>query len=161
MRAILFALLLGLAACATVAAPGIHPNVYVMRHLHTPAGTSDPDLTVEGQRYAQAVSDWFRQDPPDVIYVSDTKRTRQTVAPLALRLGLTPKVYDPRDTPALLAAVSKEKGTVLIVGHSNTVPDIVAGLGGERPGPLQHPDFGDIWRVAGPGHRTTHSRLSA
>ena len=160
MKPFLFALLLGLAACTTLGPSPVQPNIYVMRHLHTPAGATDPDLTEEGLRHAIALSDWFRKDPPDVIYVSDTKRTRQTVAPLAARLKLIPKIYDPRDTPALLAAVSKEKGTVLIVGHSNTVPDIVQGLGGERPGPLQHPDFGDIWRVSGPSHATTHAKLT-
>jgi hypothetical protein len=28
------------------------------------------------------------------------------------------------------------------------VPDIVAMLGGERPAPLTHPDFGDVWTIA-------------
>ena len=39
-----------------------------------------------------------------------------------------------------------EDGPVLIVGHSNTVPGIVAALGGARPAPVSHPDFGDLWR---------------
>ena len=53
----------------------------------------------------------------------------------------------------------KERGTVLIVGHSNTVPDIVAGLGGTRPDPLVHEDFGDIWHIAGPERVTTRDKL--
>ena len=153
-------LLVALTACVTPVASRPQPNFYVMRHLHTPAGATDPDLTTEGQRYAAAVSAWFRRDPPDVIYVSSTKRAQQTAAVLAQRLRLTPKIYDPRDTPALLAAVIKEPGTVLIVGHSNTVPDIVAGLGGTRPGPLVHEDFGDIWHIAGPDRTTSRDKLS-
>jgi hypothetical protein len=43
---------------------------------------------------------------------------------------------------------------VVIVGHSNTVPDIVQQLGGPRPAPLTHPDFGDVWRI-GPDGATT------
>ena len=39
------------------------------------------------------------------------------------------------------------KGPVLVVGHSNTVPDIVAGIGGERPGEIAHADFGELWMV--------------
>ena len=153
--------LFALASCATTAPPPpAQPNIYVMRHLHTPKGATDPDLTAEGFRYAAAVSLWFRRDPPNVIYVSSTKRAQQTAAPLAQRLQLTPKIYDPRDTPGLLASVIKEPGTVLVVGHSNTVPDIVAGLGGTRPGPLVHEDFGDIWHVAGPDRTTTSDRLS-
>jgi broad specificity phosphatase PhoE len=88
---------------------------------------------------------------PVAIYVSDYKRTRQTAAPTAARLGLNLTVYDPRDTPGLIARVRREAGPVLIVGHSNTVPDIVAALGGLRPAPLTHPDFGDLWLVEAGG----------
>ena len=160
LRTIMLALTLALVSCATPRVPPAGPNFYVMRHLHTPAGATDPDLTAEGQHYAAAVSEWFRRDPPDVIYVSSTKRAQQTAAPLAARLQLTPKIYDPRDTPGLIAAVAAERGTVLIVGHSNTVPDIVEKLGGERPADLTHEDFGDVWHIAGPEKTTTRVRLS-
>ena len=135
-------------------------NVYVMRHLNTPAGQADPDLLPEGQRAAEALASWFGDERPVAIYVTDYKRTRQTVAPLAARLGLTPIVYNPADTPGLIARARAEHGAVLIVGHSNTVPDIVAALGGERPAALVHEDFGDIWRVA-PGGATTRARIEA
>ena len=48
-------------------------------------------------------------DRPRAIYVSDFRRTRQTAAPLAARLGLTPIVYDPADTPGLIARVRAER----------------------------------------------------
>ena len=70
LRTIMLALTLALVSCATPRVPPAGPNFYVMRHLHTPAGATDPDLTAEGQHYAAAVSEWFRRDPPDVIYVS-------------------------------------------------------------------------------------------
>ena len=110
-------------------------------------------------KYALAVSHSFERDPPDVIYVSSTKRAQQTAAPLASRLKLAPKIYDPRDTPGLIAAVSAETGTVLIVGHSNTVPDIIERLGGTRPPDLTHEDFGDIWHVFGPERTTKQARI--
>ena len=159
LRTIVAGLLLLLTACVTPSVIRPQPNIYVMRHLHTPAGATDPDLTAEGQRYAAAVSEWFRRDPPHIIYVSSPKRSQQTAAPLAARLKLAPKIYDPKDTAALVAAVKAERGTILIVGHSNTVPDIVEQLGGTRPGPLVHEDFGDIWHIAGPDHVTTRERL--
>jgi len=151
--------LLAVAAMA-MAAPAwaTQPVVYVMRHLNTPAGERDPDLLPEGQRVALRLARYFRSDRPVAIYVSDFRRTRQTAAPLAARLGLTPIVYDPADTPGLIARVRAEHGPVLIVGHSNTVPDIVAGLGGARPAALVHEDFGDIWRVS-PDGVTLHSRI--
>jgi len=161
IRGVLLGALALLAACATTSAPPpAGPNVYVVRHLHTPAGERDPDLLPEGRRVALLLANWFGDDRPAAIYVSDYKRTRQTAAPLAARLGLTPIVYDPGDTPGLIARVRAGPRPALIVGHSNTVPDIVAALGGERPGPLVHEDFGDIWRV-GPDGATQRLRIEA
>lgn len=153
---LVFALVL-LAGCATASAP-VAPPTWVMRHLNTPAGERDPDLTPDGQRAAAILAGWFRSDPPRAIYVSDYRRTRQTAAPLAARLGLTPIVYDPADTPGLIARVRAGPQPALVVGHSNTVPEIVAALGGTRPAPLVHEDFGDIWRV-GPDGTTARLRI--
>lgn len=146
-------------ACAIAQPPSGQTAIYVVRHLNTPAGERDPDLLPEGRRTAEALAAWFpRGELPRAIYVSDFKRTRQTAAPLAARLHLTPIVYDPADTPTLVARIRAEPGVVLIVGHSNTVPDIVEQLGGTRPGPMVHEDFGDIWRVGRDG-ATTRSRI--
>ena len=158
IRLPLLAALAALAACATTAAPPPAPAVFVMRHLNTPAGERDPDLLPEGRRIAELVPTWFGPVRPRAIYVSDFRRTRQTAAPLAARLGLEPIVYDPADTPRLIARVRAGPLPALIVGHSNTVPDIVAALGGTRPAPLVHENFGDIWRVEADG-TTTRSRI--
>jgi len=151
LRTLLIGALAMLAACATSPAAPPAPNIYVVRHLNTPAGERDPDLLPEGRRAAQALAAWFGRERIRTIYVSDFRRTRQTAAPLAARLGLTPIVYDPADTPDLIARVRAGPLPALIVGHSNTVPEIIAGLGGERPAALVHEDFGDIWRVAPDG----------
>ena len=140
-----------LAACATAPAETAPSAYYVMRHLDTPEGERDPDLTAQGQRRAALLADWFRTDRPAAIYVSDFRRTRQTAAPIAARLGLTAIVYDVRDTPGLIARVRAGPLPALVVGHSNTVPEIVEALGGTRPAPLVHADFGDIWTIGRDG----------
>ena len=161
MRLLLMSLLLALTGCMTASAPAApEPVYYVVRHLHTPEGRRDPDLLPEGQAAAQRLAAMLASEPPAIIYVSDYKRTRQTAAPIAARLGLTPVVYDPADTPALAARVRQGPWPVLIVGHSNTVPDIVAALGGTRPAPLTHPDFGDVWRIT-PDGTTVRTRIPA
>ena len=151
-------LLLALAACAT--APADAPSsVYVMRHLEKAEG-QDPGLSEEGRANAQRLVTLLERDRPSAIYVSATRRARETAAPLAARLGLTSKTYDPRDTPGLVARVAAEPGTVLVVGHSNTVPDIVEQLGGVRPAPLAESDYGDVWRISRAGGATERKSLS-
>ncbi|UUR07549.1 SixA phosphatase family protein [Sphingomonas glaciei] len=157
-RALLALLLLALAGCATVA-PRPVPNIYVMRHLNTLEGVPNAQLTAEGLRNADKVADWLAKDPPTVVLVSDTDRARATAAPTIARFKPAVLTYDPKDTPALVAQVLASTGTVLVVGHSNTVPDIVAGLGGTRPAPLVHADFGDIWHISGPERTTVRSKL--
>jgi len=161
------ATLLILASCAEAVppitdAPQLRPIFYVMRHLHT-AGGVDPDLTEEGRRHAEALPEWLARrlagGQLSAIYISATKRAQQTAAPLAARLGITPTIYDASNTPALIAAIRAESGAVLIVGHSNTVPDIIELLGGRRPGEIGHDDFGEIWHLAGPDPIVVKSQL--
>jgi len=148
-----------LAACATTTPSVPAPAFYVMRHLNTPAGERDPELLPEGQRLAAALPARLAAHPPRTIFVSSFRRTQQTAAAVAARWGLVPIVYDPADTPGLVARVRAAPGPVLIVGHSNTVPDIVEQLGGTRPAPLAHPDFGDLWIVT-PGGATQRVRVA-
>lgn len=158
VRALFALLLLALAGCATVPAKPV-PNIYVMRHLHTPEGVPNAQLTTVGRAAAERLAEWLKKDPPAVVLVSDTDRARATAAPTIARYKPAVLTYDPRDTPALVAQVLAANGTVLVVGHSNTVPEIVAGLGGTRPAPLVHKDFGDIWHISGPERTTDHQSL--
>lgn len=155
IRLLLLALAPALAGCVTVDDnAGGEPLYYVMRHLNTPEGQRDPDLLPEGAAAAQRVLELMTRQRPAAIYVSTFKRTEQTAAAVAARWGLTPIVYNPADTPGLVARVRAGPWPVLIVGHSNTVPDIVEQLGGTRPAPLSHPDFGDLWRIEADGTTT-------
>jgi broad specificity phosphatase PhoE len=150
-------ILLGAGACATAAAPS-PPHIYVMRHLQKGAG-EDPALSPEGAANAQRLVQFFRSDPPRAIYVSTTRRARETAEPLAESLKLGLKSYDPRDSAGLAAAAAGEKGPVLIVGHSNTVPDIIAKLGGAAPPPLSDTDYGDVWKIGGRDRSVTKMRI--
>jgi broad specificity phosphatase PhoE len=147
-----------LGACATTP-PTPGPAFYVMRHLNTPAGERDPDLLPEGQELAAFLPERLTAYPPRTIFVSDFRRTRQTAAAVAARFGLIPIIYNPADTPALVAQARVAPRPVLIVGHSNTVPDIVEQLGGARPAPLAHPDFGDLWVISSNG-TTVRARVN-
>jgi broad specificity phosphatase PhoE len=156
MTRLLFLLLaLGIGGAAPPAG-----DFYVMRHLERDSTGADPGLNAQGRRHAEALLAWFAtRRAPAAIYVSATRRARETAAPLAARLGLAVKEYAPLDLDGLVARVKAEAGPVLIVGHSNTVPDIVARLGGVRPPAIPDEEYGDIWRVSGPGPATAHFSL--
>lgn len=121
-------------------------TIYIMRHLQRDAG-ADPSLSAIGQANAKRLAEWFVHDRPVAIFVTPYKRTRETVAPLAAKLGITPADYDPRQPERLIEAVRAQKGPVLIVGHSNTVPAIVHALGGPEAPELSESDYARIWIV--------------
>jgi phosphohistidine phosphatase SixA len=138
-----------LAGCASMqGGAAAEPAYYVMRHLQKGTEGTDPALSAEGAANAQRLVAWCAHRPkPSAIYASATRRAQETAAPLAAQLGLAIKEYDPRDTPRLVARVKAEPGWVLVVGHSNTVPEIVAALGGARPAALADTDYGAVWVV--------------
>ena len=150
MRLLLAIAALMAAGCTTAEREGREPAIYVMRHLQKADG-QDPGLSATGQKCAAALGEQLAGRGIGAIYVSATRRARETAAPLAARLRITASDYDPRDTPGLAARARAETAPVLIVGHSNTVPEIVAALGGARPADLTDESYGDIWRVARDG----------
>src|SRR5438445_10874959 len=62
------------------------------RPAPTMDGHSDPELAPEGVEHAQRLADRLAHEQIDAIYVTSLRRTAQTAAPLAARLGLEPVV---------------------------------------------------------------------
>ena len=120
--------------------------VFVMRHLQKAEG-ADPPLSAEGAANARAVADMLAKSGIKAIFATPTRRAMETAQPLAARLGLTVTPYDPSKPEALAAAAAKVQGAVLVVGHSNTVPDLVARFGGKQPISLGEQDYGTVFVV--------------
>jgi phosphohistidine phosphatase SixA len=121
-------------------------KIYVMRHLQKAEGT-DPPLSAEGAANAQQVVTVLGKRKIRAIFATPTKRAVETGEPLAKALKLSVTSYDPRNPAALNQAVDAIKGAALIVGHSNTVPEIVTQFGGEQVGPLADTEYGTIFVV--------------
>ncbi len=153
----LFALAVLAAASVTFWARVSSTTVVVVRHAEKQLGTiEDPPLTPEGDDRAQRLAGLFGERSPvgavRAIYATSTRRAQATAAPLATRLGLEVRAAD--DPPAALARrVRREQhgGVALIVGHSNTVPQIVAALSGRGDiPPMTDDDYGTIYIVTDP-----------
>lgn len=132
-KALLLALLLMLAAVARA-----EPEwLILVRHAEKAAEPGDdPGLSEAGQRRAEQLAALLSDAGVTHILTSDRRRTQATAALLARALGLQPQVIATRGgdhLAALLAAVRAQRGgTLLVVGHSNTVPALIAALGGPR-----------------------------
>lgn len=132
--AIALSVLLALGGCASTAADDSTTTIVLVRHAEKVVdGSDDPALTADGERHADALARAFAQLPLAAVYATTFRRTQQTAAPTAVAHGLTTIIYDPRQPAAAFAQRLRRDNagrTALVVGHSNTVPDIAAALCG-------------------------------
>ncbi|MBN8506566.1 MAG: histidine phosphatase family protein [Burkholderiales bacterium] len=136
-------------------------TILLLRHAEKAAEpAADPGLSEAGQQRAQQLAEALRHAGVQHILVTKWRRTRDTAAPLAQHLGLPVQVLDARDIEGSAARLMALNGTVLVVGHSNTVTPLLAALGGPRLPWLCETSFSPlfVWRRE-PGAAPTVLRL--
>lgn len=125
------ALLLALAACSPAPAEAAPTTILLVRHAERePAPmVQDPPLTDAGKARATRLATVLGRAEVKAIYVTRFQRSRDTAAPLAAALKIEPAVES--ETQALIAKLKAEDAPrVLVVGHSDTVPDLIRAFGG-------------------------------
>lgn len=124
-------------------------TVILIRHAETEAGQgADPGLSPAGQARARDLARLLGDAGLGAVIVSDTRRSRETASPLAATGGLRVIELPARDIDAIVAAVHARDGRpVLVIGHSNTVPELVRRLGG-GPVPIADSDYSGIYLVS-------------
>jgi broad specificity phosphatase PhoE len=134
-------------------------TIVVVRHAEKQVGAiSDAPLSPQGEVRASRLAQMFGDNESfgrvGKVYVTTTRRTQQTAAGLAQRLGLSPTIVDAKiDSHDLARRVLRENrgGRALIVGHSNTVPEIVAALARvDNVPPIDEEEFDTVYVVTVP-----------
>lgn len=112
-------------------------TLYLVRHAEKMSDDKkDPRLTEQGQARAETLAGLLEGKDIIAIYSSDYIRTRDTAAPLAQRLGLQVIIYDPSDLDGLALKLRALKRNALVVGHSNTTPQLAEILGAAPGAPI-------------------------
>lgn len=124
-----------LASCATQPPQATTSTTFIIvRHAEKVRDDApDPALTALGQAHADALATSLADEPVTAVYATAFRRTQQTALPSARSHGLQVVTYDAKAPATEFAANLKRThptGTVLVVGHSNTVPDIASALCG-------------------------------
>jgi broad specificity phosphatase PhoE len=135
-------------------------TVYVIRHLQKESG-ADPALTAEGKAGATALAHLLADKGIKAIYATQTRRAMETGAPLAAKLGIAVTPYDPSNPAALAKVAAGVKGAILVVGHSNTVPQLVASFGGAEPAAIADDEFGTLYIVHAGSNRVEQLHIGA
>jgi phosphohistidine phosphatase SixA len=141
-------------------------TVFVIRHgeKQVPEGDlpigavkdDDPPLSPAGQMRAMGLAKDIPVSELDAIYVTKTRRSYDTASAVIAVTGLEPVYYPPRDVDGLVTRVRKRHGqSVLVVGHSNTIPPLLQGLGVQEPIEISDDQYGDLWIVTVAASGTT------
>jgi broad specificity phosphatase PhoE len=135
-------LLVSLTSLAWPAVAEAQRLVIVVRHAERADGgapspsmtgaAADPLLSAAGEARAARLAALLAESGVTAIFATEFKRTQDTAKPVAAKLGLTTQIVKAVDTAGLLAKLkaAHANDVVLVVGHSNTMPEIIKGLTG-------------------------------
>ncbi|HAF04119.1 MAG TPA: hypothetical protein DHU55_07450 [Blastocatellia bacterium] len=139
-------LLLVFAVCLSAATA--QSTIFIVRHAEKAGdGGNDPDLSDLGRARAETLANMLKDAGISAIYVTEFKRTQQTAAPLAKALGITVTTLPAKDNAALVAKLRASNGNALVVGHSDTIPDLIKALGISEPINIAENDYDNLFAV--------------
>ena len=123
------------------------PAVFLARHAEKAQSgdPKDPDLSEAGRARATALATVLKDAGITAVYATEFKRTQETAEPLARALGLTTVIVPGKDTQALAARLKQAQGNALVVGHSDTVPEILKALGVAAPPSIADADYDNLF----------------
>jgi 2,3-bisphosphoglycerate-dependent phosphoglycerate mutase len=126
----------------------------IVRHAEKDGQGKDPNLSADGKARAEELRHMLVDVPVHAIYSTAYNRTRQTVAPLAAQRGITIAEYNAVKPAKQLAdewLTAHSGKTVVVCGHSNTVPELVNALGKNATAiTIDEPHFDNIFIVTCP-----------
>jgi broad specificity phosphatase PhoE len=120
----------------------------IVRHAEKVDQSKDPHLSEAGQARARALAALLAQSGAAAVYATEYQRTTETAKPLADLLRLSIQPLPVADTARLVEQLKARhsQDTVVVVGHSNTVPEIAKAYGVSIPA-IADDDFGNVFVV--------------
>ncbi len=119
---------------------------FLVRHAEKTTEKPNPGLTDAGMARAAKLAALLDGLKIDQVMSTDYKRTQDTAAPLAKSKKLSIQSYDPGMQKDLFTDLSVlNKQNVLVVGHSNTIPQLANILiGKEVIAEYDHEDYSNL-----------------
>jgi broad specificity phosphatase PhoE len=125
-------------------------EVLLVRHAEKAAepGNHDPSLTQAGVARAHALAERLRDTPVKAVYSTPWKRNRQTATVVAQVKEIPLHIEDRPAAELARHILEADAGaTVLVVGHSNTIPEWIRALGCPEEVVIADQDYDDLFRV--------------
>lgn len=121
-------------------------DIYLVRHFEKGKEGRDPHLTDTGSKRAAELAKVLAEANIEVLYSTQYQRTIETAQPFAAESGLSIVYYDPSALAAFANTLLASKQNSLVVGHSNTTPELIGLLGGKATA-MQESDYGELFKL--------------
>lgn len=136
-------------------------TVFLVRHAEkADEPRQDPPLREEGVARSQELARLLAATGVKAIYTSQFARTKLTAEPVAAKLGLTitsislksnpnnPRQIAEESTAEVVDRILERSGeSVLVIGHSNSIPDVIKMLGGDKVPTIDERVYNDLFVV--------------
>ncbi|OAZ03623.1 SixA phosphatase family protein [Flavobacterium succinicans] len=144
----------------TLGALGQTTSIYLIRHAEKVDNSKNPDLSKAGLERAEHWKTILSQVPLKAVYSTDFLRTVQTASPTATSKNLEIIKYDPKTIDLEQLKKDYKGQAVLIVGHSNTTPDLVNKIINKKVyAPIDDTVFGNLYIITISGNEVSHQLL--
>jgi broad specificity phosphatase PhoE len=108
-------------------------TIFLVRHAEKTSQEPDALLSEAGHKRAECLASTLQDAGIKAIFTSEIPRTQQTAEPLAGQLKLQPVVVPKQELKSLVRMLRSHTGqNLLVVGHSDTLPEIIQKLGGGK-----------------------------
>lgn len=122
-------------------------DLYLLRHAQKQDdGSKNPSLTDNGRQQARRLASLLEHTGITRIYSTDYRRTLETVSALSQLIDVQVEYYDPSSLGKLASDLQQRSETAVIVGHSNTTPQLIRLLGGQAEA-MEESDYGDLYQL--------------
>lgn len=136
------------AATATSPAASDVTTIVLVRHAEKVDSSADPDLSEQGRQRSRELARVLSALDVKRLVATQYKRTQQTLQPLANAAGIRLETMDARDLNELAVLLrSAPSGTIVVAGHSNTVPALMHELGVASPPEISEQQYDDLFIV--------------
>ncbi len=134
-----------------VHAAAAQSTIFLVRHAEKAEGApgsgeaKDPGLSETGRARAESLATVLKDAGISAIFATEYQRTQQTAEPLAHAIQLDVNLVPAKETAMLVSKLKETQGNALVVGHSNTIPDILKALGATVVYSLDEGDYDNLF----------------
>ncbi|MGB1263603.1 MAG: phosphoglycerate mutase family protein [Cognaticolwellia sp.] len=122
-------------------------TLYLVRHAEKQTTKNDPKLTQCGELRAKQIADMLAHTKIKHVYSTAYKRTMATAAPFAKQQQLPITQYSPAKLSLFAQQLLAQKENSLVVGHSNTTPQLSALLSGLEVEHITEKQYRNLYQI--------------